>query len=66
MVINYKGVECRLATYRVDAEDKPTLFYISAPDCETMYKAGFEELHYGLWGKILTDEEYKKIIKKKG
>ena len=29
-----------------------------------MYKAGFEELHYGLWGKILTDEEYKEIIKR--
>jgi hypothetical protein len=29
-----------------------------------MYKAGFEELNYGLWGKILTDEEYKEIIKR--
>ena len=37
---------------------------ISHPDNETMYKAGFEELHYGLWGKILTDEEYKEIIKR--
>lgn len=25
---------------------------------------GFEELHYGLWGKILTDEEYREIIKR--
>ncbi len=61
MEINYKGVLCRLGTYRVIGEDKPTLYYISAPDDETMYKAGFEELHYGLWGKILTDEEYKEI-----
>lgn len=64
MEINYKGVLCRLGTYRVNGEDKPTLYYISSPDCETMYKAGFEELHYGLWGKVLTDEEYKEIIKR--
>ena len=51
MEINYKGVLCRLGTYRVNGEDKPTLYYISSPDNETMYKAGFEELHYGLWGK---------------
>lgn len=61
MEINYKGVLCRLGTYRVIGEDKPTLYFISAPDDETMYKAGFKELHYGLWGKILTDEEYKEI-----
>ena len=61
MEINYKGVLCRLGTYRVNGEDKPTLYFISSPDDETMYKAGFEELHYGLWGKVLTDEEYKEI-----
>ena len=27
------------------------IYYISSPDDETMYNAGFEELHYGLWGK---------------
>ena len=57
MEINYKGVLCRLGTYRANGEDKPTLYYISSPDNETMYKAG-------LWGKILTDEEYKEIIKR--
>ena len=61
--INYKGVLCRLGTYRVNGEDKPTLYYISSPDNETMYKAGFEELRYGLWGHILTDEEYKEVLK---
>lgn len=61
MEINYKGVLCRLGTYKVNGEDKPTLYFISSPDDETMYKAGFEELHYGLWGKVLTDEEYKEI-----
>lgn len=64
MEINYKGVLCRLGTYRVNVEDKPTLYFISSPDDETMYKAGFEELHYGLWGKVLTDEEHKEIIKR--
>ena len=64
MEINYNGVLCRLGTYRANGEDKPTLYYISSPDNETMYKAGFEKLHYGLLGKILTDEEYKEIIKR--
>lgn len=61
MEINYKGILCRLGNYRVNGEDKPTLYFISSSDDETMYKAGFEELHYGLWGKVLTDEEYKEI-----
>ena len=43
MEINYKGVLCRLGTYRANGEDKPTLYYISSPDNETMYKAGFEQ-----------------------
>jgi len=63
MEINYKGILCRLGTYRVNGEDKPALWYISSPDDKTMYKAGFEELHYGVLGKVLTDKEYKKIKK---
>ena len=58
----YKGVLCRLATYRVMGEDKPALYYINAPDQQTMLDAGFEEVHYGLWAKILTDDEYEGII----
>ena len=27
MEINYKGVLCRLGTYRVNGEDKPTLYH---------------------------------------
>ena len=46
MNINYKGVLCILGTYRVNGEDKPTLYYISSPDGKIMYKAGFEELIY--------------------
>ncbi len=64
MKINYKGVLCRLGTYRVNGEDKPTLYYISSPNDNNVYKTGFKELHYGLWGKILTKEEYKEILKK--
>lgn len=63
--INFKGVLCILGTYSANGEDKPTLYYISSPDDETMYKSGFEELHYGLWGYILTDEEYKEVLKLK-
>ena len=63
--MNFRSVLCKLGTYRVNGEDNPTLYYISSPDDETMYKAGFEELHYGLWGHILTDEEYEKVLKLK-
>ena len=58
----YKGVLCRLGTYCIIGEDKPALYYIDSPNQETMLKAGFDEVHYGLWVKVLTDEEYKKII----
>ncbi len=57
----YKGVLCRLAAYRTMGENKPALYYIDAPDQQTMFNAGFDELHYGLWVKLLTDEEYKEI-----
>ncbi len=43
-------------------EDKPVLFYKNAPDQKTMLDAGFEEVHYGLWAKILTDKEYEEVI----
>jgi len=43
-------------------EDTPALYYIDSPDQETMLKAGFDEVRYGLWVKILTDEEHKEII----
>ena len=57
----YKGVICKLATYRIKGENRPALFYIDAPDEQTMLDAGFGEIHYGLWVKILTDEEYEEI-----
>lgn len=61
-MIRYKGVLCRIGTYRVKGEDKPALYYVDAPDDQTVYNAGFEDLHYGgPWVKILTDEEYKEI-----
>ena len=45
-------------------ENRPALFYIDAPDQQTMIDAGFDEIHYGLWAKILTDDEYNEIINK--
>ena len=62
--IIYKGVFCRLATYRIMGENRPALFYIDAPDQQTMLDAGFDEVHYGLWAKILTEEEYREIVNK--
>ena len=61
----FKGVLCRLGTYRVMGEDKPALYYVDAPNDQTVYDAGFEETHMaGPWVKILTDEEYEDIINK--
>ena len=59
----YKGVLCRLGTYRIMGENIPALFFIAAPDQQTMLDAGFDEIHYGLWAKLLSDEEYKEIIR---
>ena len=59
----YKGVTCRLGTYRLMGENKPVLYYISAPDQRTMLDAGFVDVSNGLWVKFLTDEEYTKIEK---
>ena len=42
-------------------EDIPALYYIDAPIQQTMLDAGFNEVHYGLWLKTLTDEEFEKI-----
>lgn len=61
-IINFKGVLCKLGTYRVLGENKPILYYVSSPDQETMLKAWFTELHYGLWGYLLTEEEHKEIL----
>ncbi|MCR5450028.1 MAG: hypothetical protein K6F23_11630 [Solobacterium sp.] len=58
----YKGVRCRLAVCRIMGEDRHALFYVDAPDQQTMLNAGFDEIHYGLWAKILTDAEYQEII----
>lgn len=44
MKLTYQGVYCLLATYRIMGEDRPTLFVISAPDDETVYRAGFTDL----------------------
>jgi len=64
-IYKYKGVLCRLDTYRVMGEDKPALYCIDAPDDKTVHDAGFEEMHMaGPWVKILSDEEYENIIVK--
>ena len=60
--IIFKGVTCRLATYRVMGEDRPALYYIDAPDQQTMLEAGFSEVHYGLWARILADEELEEVL----
>ncbi len=62
--ITYKGVLCRLGTYRVKGENRPALFCIDARNDWTVYDAGFEEVHMaGPWVKILTDDEYEEIMK---
>jgi hypothetical protein len=45
-------------------ENRPALYYIDSPDQKTMLDAGFDEVRYGLWVKLLTDEEYHEICSK--
>ncbi|MCI9587856.1 MAG: hypothetical protein HFF60_07790 [Oscillospiraceae bacterium] len=62
MKLYYRGVLCQTGSYRVMGENKPALFYISSPNQETMLDAGFTEIHYGLWLKLLSDAEYREIL----
>lgn len=59
--IRYKGILCNLSTYRVMNEDRPALYPVTQSNDEIFYKE-FDEVHYGLWAKVLTDEEYHKIV----
>lgn len=61
MKIYYKGVLCNLSTYRVMGEDRPALYPVALPENEVL-NGEFDEVHYGLWAKILSDEEYQKIV----
>ncbi len=62
MKLYYRGVLCKTGSYRVTGEDRPALFYISCPNQETMFAAGFTEVRYGLWLKLLSDAEYREIL----
>ena len=62
MKIYYKGVLCNLATYRVMGEDRPALYPVENQDFEAILNAGITEVHYGLWAKVLSDEEYQEIV----
>lgn len=59
--IYYKGILCNLATYRVMGESRPALYPVTQSNDEIFYKE-FNEVHYGLWAKVLTDEEYQEIV----
>lgn len=61
MKIYYKGILCNLSTYRVMNEDRPALYPVTLSNDEIFYKE-FDEVHYGLWAKVLTDEEYQEIV----
>ena len=63
MKVYYKGILCNLSTYRVMGEDRPALYPVPPwdGDEETFYKE-FNEVHYGLWAKVLKDEEYQEIV----
>lgn len=61
MKIYYKGILCNLATYRVLGEDRPALYPVTQLNDDIFYEE-FDEVHYGLWAKVLTDEEYQEIV----
>ena len=43
-------------------ESVPALFLLDSPNSEKMYEAGFEEMHYGRWVKLLTETEFKEVL----
>lgn len=59
--IYYKGFLCNLAPYRVMGEDRHALFPVTQSNDPIFYEE-FDEVHYGLWAKVLTDEEYQEIV----
>ena len=61
MKVYYKGILCNLGTYRAMGEDRPALYPVTPSNDEIFYKE-FDEVHYGLWAKVLTDEEYHEIV----
>lgn len=42
-------------------EDRPALYPVDFSEEEIFYRE-FNEVHYGLWAKILSDEEYQEIV----
>lgn len=47
--------------YRVMGEDRHALFPVTQSNDPIFYEE-FDEVHYGLWAKVLTDEEYQEIV----
>ncbi|MCD7837244.1 MAG: hypothetical protein LUG83_11515 [Lachnospiraceae bacterium] len=62
MRIKYKGVVCNTGYERVMGKEVPALYYVESPDQDTLIKAGFEEIHYGRWVKLLNDTEFKEVL----
>ncbi|WP_289091030.1 hypothetical protein [uncultured Bacteroides sp.] len=42
-------------------EDRPALYPVTQSNDKVFYQE-FDEVHYGLWVKVLTDEEYHEIV----
>lgn len=61
MEIYYKNCRCRYGTYRVGGEEKPVFYLLDNPTDVSIYEAGFEEVHYGLWCHFLDNEEIEKM-----
>ena len=62
MKIVYKGVLCETGYERIMGESVPALFLLDSPNSEKTYEAGFEEMHYGRWVKLLTETEFKEVL----
>lgn len=43
-------------------ENVPALFLLDSPNLEKMIEAGFEEIQYGRWVKLLTETEFKEVL----
>lgn len=61
MYIYYNKCKCKYGTYRVGGEDKPVFYLWESPPEVNVFELGFQEVHYGLWCRFLSDEENEKM-----
>ena len=43
-------------------ENRPAWYSVGIQNFKTILNTGFTEIHYGLWAKVLSGEEYQETV----